>query len=438
MTDEPAASHSYFAESSWPVECGGNTRSKLVKGKLCVQGLSPRVIHKNNARWNVMFIHRKPGELYLTGTLPAFKGPAPFGWVQKIDPFNMEVLEESPALACGGHVWCGSIAAHENGCLYNVNGRYLHSLNSRCQVISERELCVDQAHNGLLILSDGTIVTKDLRLDSCSTLTRLDPATLEDLHPPLKLPEPSMGRIASQIIGGTEYIYVPGQTKIFRVLVHADTLEIDQLWQPNYRELLGTGGMAWDTCISAGYIWLMDNGDIWTVRSIFSQDPNGRFVEDVPSLDWRDPAPWIGQQRLIRISIEDEQYTSISPFQASGGGIIAPPAFIPSKELCVCWDSINGGIAGVRSSKESLEVAWMRHDIRPTMQPLVYEETNHLVTNHFDGASDHLLVIDIDSGDIVCDVNIGSPLANGMFLTPGQNNDVLYCSTVSYARIVWD
>ncbi|GIR82528.1 MAG: hypothetical protein CM15mP84_02760 [Cellvibrionales bacterium] len=60
-------------------------------------------------------------------------------------------------MACGGHVWCGSIAAHENGCLYNVNGRYLHSLNSRCQVISERELCVDQAHNGLLISQTGLL-----------------------------------------------------------------------------------------------------------------------------------------------------------------------------------------------------------------------------------------------------------------------------------------
>ncbi|GIR82527.1 MAG: hypothetical protein CM15mP84_02750 [Cellvibrionales bacterium] len=68
-------------------------------------------------------------------------------------------------------------------------------------------------------------------------------------------------------------------------------------------------------------IWLMDNGDICTVRSIFSQDPNGRFVEDVPSLDWRDPAPWIGQQRLIRISIGDEQYTSISPFKLPGAAL---------------------------------------------------------------------------------------------------------------------
>ena len=72
------------------------------------------------------------------------------------------------------------------------------------------------------------------------------------------------------------------------------------------------------------------------------------------------------------------------------------------------------------------------------MQPVYFEQSNELVINHFDGGSDHLLVMDIDSGDMVCDVDTGSPLANGMFLTPGRNNDVLYCSTVSYARISWD
>jgi len=65
-------------------------------------------------------------------------------------------------------------------------------------------------------------------------------------------------------------------------------------------------------------------------------------------------------------------------------------------------------------------------------------EMRTICYDHYDGGSDHLLVMDIDSGDIVCDVDTGSPLANGMFLTPGQNNDVLYCSTVSYARISWD
>ena len=438
LSYKSATSHSYFANSSWPVECGGNTRSKLVSGQLNVVGRTPRVIHKNNARWNVMFVHRSPGELYLSGTLPAFSGPAPYGWVQKIDPLNMEVLENSPKLACGDHVWCGSIAAHQNGALYNVNGRYLHSLDSKCQVIRERKLPVDQAHNGLLILADGSIATKDLRLTACSTLTRLDPNTLEELHAPLLLPEPSMGRIAAQRTNGMEYIYVPGKGRIYRILIQPESFELDAYWQPTYRELGDTQGMAWDACISDDYLWLMDNGDIETVRAIFSQHPNGRFTGPVPSLDWRDPAPWSGQQNLIRMSLDTGEIKRITPFPASGGAIIAPPAFIPAKKLCVCWDSVNGGVAGVRSKENSLEVGWLRPDVRPTMQPLVYEDANYFVINHFDGESDHLLVMDIDSGDIVCDVDIGSPLANGMFLTPGQNNDVLYCSTVSYARIFWE
>ena len=61
----------------------------------------------------------------------------------------------------------------------------------------------------------------------------------------------------------------------------------------------------------------------------------------------------------------------------------------------------------------------------------------YFVINHFDGGSDHLLVMDIDSGDIVCDVDTGATSKRN-FLTPGRNNDVLYCSTVSYARIFWD
>ena len=62
---------------------------------------------------------------------------------------------------------------------------------------AEEEVANCQAHNGLLILTDGSIVTKDLRLTACSTLTRLDPNTLEDCDAPLLLPEPSMGRIAA-------------------------------------------------------------------------------------------------------------------------------------------------------------------------------------------------------------------------------------------------
>jgi hypothetical protein len=156
-----------------------------------------------------MMIRRGPADLFMGGTIPAFTGLAPpYGWLQKLDPDTLEVLVESPELPCGEHVWCGAIAAHANDDIIKVNGCYMHRLNVDCQVVVERKLPVDQAHNSLLILSDGSIVTKDLRLagQGASTVTRLDPKTLELIDEVLVLPEGSMGRIASLM--GSSFIFL--------------------------------------------------------------------------------------------------------------------------------------------------------------------------------------------------------------------------------------
>ena len=78
---------------------------------------------------------------------------------------------------------------------------------------------INRAHNGLLILSDGTIITKDCRLEGQgnSFITRLDPDTLELIHEPFALPEGSMGRIASEFNDQGEFIYVPGIERILRI-----------------------------------------------------------------------------------------------------------------------------------------------------------------------------------------------------------------------------
>ena len=51
----------------------------------------------------------------------------------------------------------------------------------------ERRLPADRSHNGMLALSDGTLITKDLRLEGqgSTTITRLDPDTLELVGSPL-------------------------------------------------------------------------------------------------------------------------------------------------------------------------------------------------------------------------------------------------------------
>ncbi|MEO1059846.1 MAG: hypothetical protein AAFZ07_00405 [Actinomycetota bacterium] len=435
--DRAAPLPGYFP-SPWPVECGGNRRQKAVNGALGAAEGDPTVVTVHNGRWNVMMVRRGPGELYLGGTMPAFTGPPPFGWLQRLDPESLDVLAESPELPCGDHVWCGAVAAHGNGDLVGVNGNHLHRLDPDCRVVAERELPVDRAHNGLLVLADGTIVTKDLRLagQGPSTITRLHPDGLELVGEPVELPEGSMGRIASDLTDDGELIYVPGIERVWRLRVTPDDLVIDPDWQPRYRDAGGQQGLAWDGCLSADALWLMDDGDIDSLRAIYGVHPNGRFAGRDERLSWQRPAPWTGPQRLLRVSTDDGSLREMAPFGTPGGGIIAPPVHVPEYGLCVAWDSINGGLAGVATDGDELEVAW-HVDARPTMQPVVFPDSGELVINDFHDRDDQLIVIDLTSGEVVSRVSTGSSLANGMFLTPGEDRDVYYCSTLTIARVRW-
>ena len=104
--------------------------------------------------------------------------------------------------------------------------------------------------------------------------------------------------------------------------------------------------------------------------------------------------------------------------------------------MCVAWDSINGGIAGISYSEEELEVSWKK-DLRATMQPVVFPDSQELVINHYEKGRDQIVVLDILSGEILSQVDVNSSLANGMFLTPGNNRDIFYCSTGAFSRISW-
>ena len=104
----------------WPVECGGNRRQKAAAGKLGAVAGAARVTARRNDRWNVMVVGREPGEWFLGGTMAAFSGPPPFGWVERIDRDSLAPLAASAELPCGEHVWCGAILAHRNGAIYSV------------------------------------------------------------------------------------------------------------------------------------------------------------------------------------------------------------------------------------------------------------------------------------------------------------------------------
>ncbi len=434
--------HPGYWPSAWPVECGGNRRQKAAPGRLDASSGTASTVTRRNGRWNVMVVAREPGEWYLGGTMPAFSGPPPYGWVQRIDLDTMEPIVSSGELPCGDHVWCGATLAHANGSIHSVNGSYLHRLDPvDLTVLAERELPADRAHNGLLALSDGTLITKDLRLEGQggTTITRLDPVDLEIIGEPLVLPEGSMGRIAAdRAADGADIVYVPGTEHLWCLRV--DGAEITTAdWLPRYRHQDDPWGLAWDACLSGGHCWIMDCGDVMSVRRIHTTVPNGRFTSPPGAeLSWRHPAPWRGAQRLIRIAIDDPDDVSIiEPFGVAGGGIIAPPAFVPEFDMAIAWDSVNGGLAGVSTGDGELGLAWQL-DVRPSMQPVVFPESGELVINDFtDQGTDDLIVVDIATGTLLDRVDTGSRIANGMFLTPTGDRGILYCTTTTVAHVRW-
>ena len=433
--------HPGYWPSSWPVECGGNRRQKAASGRLDAAAGTATVTTVRNDKWNVMVIERDPGEWYVGGTMAAFTGPPPHGWVDRIDVDTLQPTASSPELPCGEHVWCGAILAHAAGAIMSVNGSYLHALDPHdLTVRAERRLPADRSHNGLLALADGSLVTKDLRLEGQggTTITRLDATTLAPIGDPLELPEGSMGRIAADL-GDVEHVYVPGTEHIWRLAVRDDHLSVDDAWRPRYRAANDRWGLSWDACLSNGACWIMDCGDVESVRLIHTTEPNGRF--DTPpgsSLSWRQPAPWTGAQRLLRVDLSDhDDVRSIEPFGTPGGGIIAPPVDVPEHGVAIAWDSINGGIAGVDTTGDELAVRW-HLDARASMQPVVFPESGELVINDFtDAGHDELIVVDVASGEVLDRVGTGSRIANGMFLTAGGDRDVFYCTTTTLARVRW-
>ncbi|HEY5664494.1 MAG TPA: hypothetical protein VIS05_10705 [Ilumatobacter sp.] len=444
VTDfDRAHHHPGYWPAAWPVECGGNRRQKAAAGRLDAASGTARTVTRRDGKWHVMVVGRDRGQWYLGGTMPAFTGPPPHGWVERIDPDTLAPLAASPELPCGEHVWCGAILAHANGSIMSVNGSYLHRLDpDDLSILVERRLPADRSHNGLLALADGTLITKDLRLEGQggTTITRLDPDTLESIGEPVVLPEGSMGRIAADLLEGTarEVVYVPGTEHLWRLAITPDAMTLDD-WRPRYRHAHDRVGLAWDACLSDGACWIMDCGDVHSVRRIHGTEPNGRFA-DPPGRDlsWRLPAPWEGAQRLLRVALDDPtDIRAIEPFGTAGGGIIAPPVHVPEAEMAIAWDSINGGLAGISTADGGLEVAW-HLDVRASMQPVVFPASGELVINDFTAAGDDdLVVVDLATGTLVDRVATGSRIANGMFLTAGGDRDVFYCSTLTVARVRW-
>ena len=68
------------------------------------------------------------------------------------------------------------------------------------------------------------------------------------------------------------------------------------------------------------------------------------------------------------------------------------------------------------------------------MQPVIFPESGELVINNFENGEDELIVVDIATGELLSRAKVNARLANGMFLTPGFNRDIFYCTTGTFFK----
>lgn len=406
----------YF-DSPFPGEDGGPRRQLVPRSSgLAITADERLEVTSRSVAFSNMVILRAPGEVFVQGnSQPPLNTTS---WVERIDPISLTTLARSPDLA-GGPFWAGGILAHENGSLYVTYGRYCHKLDSGCNLTASRELPREQPYNSLLALSDGNLVMKNFVRDgsSRSYFSLLEPDRLQPICPEVEIPEGSIARISADRGAAGEFVYVVGDHTIFRYRYEGSTLARDAEWSYRYRTRAdGEQSYGWDPVIVAGNAWFMDNGE---------NNYRGGF---------KGTGVAAGPLHLIRVSLGDPaDFEEHTPFGLPNGTIVNPPLIDASRCIAVAYDSGNARIAGFRYGEGRFERLW-EHAFGASNHFLLFPVTGEIVVNDFDGRSEHVVVLNIETGAELGRVTTGSPLQAPFFQSPGWARDVYTCSLTTLSR----
>ena len=262
----------------------------------------------------------------------------------------------------GGAYWPGGIAAHANGDLHMVFGRWAHRLSTDLDVLASHRLPVPKPHNSFVVLDGGELVTKDCDAPAGlepSTVSVLDPETLLPVAPPLRLPEPSIARLAGD-----------GETR--------DRGRHDDGLPAPARS---RGGAARDR------------------RSLAPElRPRSRPQLRVGSRDHRRACPLDGQRPQPGRPVDGRQRRSNPIRSGSGGPAVTTaasarprsaacrsgpnrtrPAGIPDARIVVAYDAGNAVVRAWRMNGDELEPLWRRDGLAHAGHLILYPDTRELI-----------------------------------------------------------
>ncbi len=410
--------------SRWPGEDGGPRRTQSPRGG-SGPGLRPGAhldVVSRDAAAATMVVLRDPGEAYL---LRHTGGADAISWVERFDPVSLEPVERSPDLA-GGPTWPGGVAVHANGSLHVAFGNHVHRLGPDTAPIAARRLPRERPYNSFVVLPDGHLAIKDFggALPGGSPAAP-EPAELLVLEPDgleivarLALPERSIARLSA---AGSD-IYVVGDASLFRVRWDGEQLTLDDGFQPRYRTIEGQT-YGWDTVIDAGSAWFLDNGE-------GSEGYAGTF---------RGVGISTAPLHLVRVDLATGA-VGLTEICGQPNGIVAnPPSVDPERGIAVGYDSGNGVLAAFSfdpSVHGPLEPRWTREQNHGSHM-LRFPDTGELVTADHDAANlcEHVVVLDIETGEEIARAETGSPVQSVLFPCPGFDRDFYLCSFTTLSRV---
>lgn len=397
-------------------------------------------------------VRREPGELYaLRHAMPA-GGPQAGdadAWVERLDPETLAVTASTPRLP-GGRFWPGGIAAHANGDLHSVFGRWIHRLSPDLDVLASHRLPVDRPYNSFVVLQGGELVTKDCDAPAGrepSTVSVLDPETLLPLVPPLRLSEPCVGRLS----GDGETVFAIGATRVFALRLDrkAGRLVLDETWSPAYGPA-PERGYGWDPVVTPDHIFWMDNGRNRVDHTMLGSGSDGSPV------------------RLWWSRLDDDSPRSVEISGLPRGTESNPPGWDPVGQVVAAYDAGNAVVRAWRLQGDELEPLWRRDGLAHAGHLILYPESRELVVGDWRGhaalrrgplrravaaagpviarsaramrasrslGGDSLVVLDLDSGAEKARVEVPSAIQGFLFPAPGFGRDVYYQSLSTIARV---
>ena len=403
---------------------------------------------------------RERNQLYVYGFTPetATQG----GFVARVDADSLKQLwrtwlpDPKPAAQWS---WPGVVTVHGNGALYAVFGNRFYKLDAESGEILARQSLPEgeygAVYNGMDVLSDGRLVTKNMELGGeCSTLQLREklaerssrllqaamplqtfggllchlknnhlPSTLVVLDPDelevvaqIELPEPITGRVSTERHDGTEYVYVPGSKNLFRYVYDGDKLEPDSSWGPVPYVEDGQGPAAAASFLD-GFAILHVNG--YTRAS------------SLVAIDLRDAS------RSHRI----EPFEWGDDIDIGPSFVLSMPSIDPENHLIVAIDTLAWRMGGVRfDADKGFSMAWTRAAVSvafsaltgpPESREIVVPDMLSLGPLSGDpigtAASDRVLWLDAQTGaEIVASPALTHRPAPGNIVTPGFGGRFYY------------